>query len=49
VGAGQNACTRSGVEGYWGNTGEKLGQKSNFHPRITPKSTWAKVGWGWGV
>jgi hypothetical protein len=33
VGAGQNACTRSVVEGYWGKTGAKLGQKSNFSPQ----------------
>jgi hypothetical protein len=49
----QNACTISGIEGYWGKTVVKLGQKSNFHPRITPKttpkSTQAKVGRGWGV
>jgi hypothetical protein len=53
VGAGLNACNRSGVEGYWDRTGAKVGQKSIFHPRITPKttpkSTWAKVGQGWGM
>ncbi len=39
MGVDQNACTRSYVEGYWGKTGAKLGQKSNFPPRITPKIT----------
>ncbi len=52
MGVGQNACTtRSGVEGYWGKTGEKLGQKSNFHPessqklpRNQPVQKWGGVG-----
>jgi hypothetical protein len=44
---GQNACTRSCVEDYWG----KIGAKINFFPRnylkITPKSPrqkWGKFG-----
>jgi hypothetical protein len=53
VGVDQNACTRSCAEGYWDKAGAILWQKSNFRPRITlkitPKSTWEKVGRGWGV
>jgi hypothetical protein len=52
-GVNQNACTRSCAEGYWVKAGAILGQKSNFHPRITlkitPKSNREKVGRGWGV
>ncbi len=48
VGADQNACTRSCVEGYWGKIGAKTQFLPQNHPENHPKIHPDKSGGGLG-
>ncbi len=48
MGADQNACTRSYVEGYWGETGAKIQFSPQNHPKNHPKIPLCESGAGLG-
>ena len=45
---GQNACTRSVVEGYWGETGVKIQFSPQNHPKNHPEIHPGESGAGLG-